>query len=117
MAQASIRQLLLVLALAPSLAACDRLRFEVRNDTARPVRVDFKFAQVQSTCRTPGFFADSVDLAAGHHFPFVCPPSEVVSISITQGARRCTLRRDQLAKLGGALTASRCLSGRSVGGR
>jgi len=83
----------------------------VSNDTTEPARVDFKFAEGQSTCRTPGSFADSVDLAAGRHFPFVCPSSEIASISITQHGRTCALDREELIKLSGELTVSSCLSG------
>jgi len=99
---------------ASPLAACDPLRFNVRNDTAEPVRVDFKFARPQSSCHTPSFLDGAVEVAAGQNSPFVCPPGEIAHISMTQHGRTCSVSRDELVKLGRELTASSCLSGHPV---
>lgn len=99
---------------ASPLAACDPLRFNVGNDTAEPVRVDFEFAQPQSSCHAPNSLAGAVDVAAGQNSPFVCPPSEIAHISMTQRGRTCSVSREELVNLGRELTASSCLSGHPV---
>lgn len=93
------------------LGACDPLGFNVRNDTAEPVRLDLQFAQAQSACHAPDSLAGTLDLAADQNSPFVCPPREIACISMMQHGRTCRVSRDELVKLGRELTASSCLSG------